>query len=183
VHRGKVLRSVLVLSSVRVWSMSDTEVRQTESRLELMRSINAPPGAVFAVITDPAGHVKIDGSGMLVAAQNSSPLTGIGDSFVMNMDREALGDIPLGKYQVRNTVTAFVVNELFEWNVGGVDQPPFGHVYGYRLKPRSKGTTLVTHYVDWSGVRAGSIRDRFPIVPAHMLEKSLANLDRIVTAS
>ena len=162
--------------------MSETEVRQTESRLELMREIHATPAEVFAVISDPAGHVRIDGSGMLVAAQDSSPLTGIGDSFIMNMDREALGDVPLGKYQVRNTVTAFVADVLFEWNVGGVDQPPFGHVYGYRLEPGSDGATVVTHYVDWSGVRAGSIRDRFPIVPAHMLERSLDNLDRIVTA-
>jgi uncharacterized protein YndB with AHSA1/START domain len=163
--------------------MSETQVRQTESRLELTRSINAPAEALFAVISDPAGHVAIDGSGMLVAAQDSSPMTGVGDSFIMNMDREALGDIPLGKYQVRNTVTAFVPNELFEWNVGGVDQPPFGHVYGYRLEPVSDGATAVTLYVDWTGVRAGSVRDRFPIVPVHMLEKSLDNLDRIVTSA
>ena len=162
--------------------MSEAEIRQTESRLELVRSVHAPPEAVFAVVTDPAGHVEIDGSGMLVAAQRSSPLTAVGDSFIMNMDREALGDIPLGKYQVRNTVTAFVPNVLLEWNVGGVDQPPFGHVYGYRLEARSDGATVVTHYVDWSGVRAGRIRDRFPIVPAHMLEKSLDNLERIATA-
>src|SRR4051812_42402781 len=132
--------------------MGETELRQTESRLELTRLINASPAAVFAVITDPVGHVKIDGSGMLVAAQDSSPVSGVGDSFVMNMDREALGDIPLGKYQVRNTVTAFVPHELFEWNVGGVDQPPFGHVYGYRLEPGSGGGTLLTLYVDWTGV-------------------------------
>jgi uncharacterized protein YndB with AHSA1/START domain len=162
--------------------MTETAVRQTESRLELTRTISAPPAAVFAVIADPAGHVKIDGSGMLVAAPDSSPMTGVGDSFVMNMDREPLGDIPLGKYQVRNTVTAFVRDELFEWNVGGVDQPPFGHVYGYRLQNGGDGTTLVTLYVDWSGVRAGSIRDRFPIVPAHMLDTSLHNLERVVTA-
>jgi len=162
--------------------MSDTDVRQTESRLELTRTINAPAAAVFAVITDPAGHVEIDGSGMLVAAEDARPVTAVGDSFIMNMDREALGDIPLGKYQVRNTVTAFVPDELFEWNVGGVDQPPFGHVYGYRLEPGGDGATLVTLYVDWTGVRAGSIRDRFPIVPAHMLERSLDNLDRVVTA-
>src|SRR5205823_1715054 len=162
--------------------MSDTEVRQTESRLELTRAINAPAAAIFAVVTDPAGHVSIDGSGMLVAAQSSSRLTGVGDSFVMNMDREPLGDIPLGKYQVRNTVTAFVPDELFEWNVGGVDQPPFGHVYGYRLEPGSDGATLVTLYVDWTGVRASSVRERFPVVPAHMLEKSLDNLTRLVTS-
>jgi hypothetical protein len=162
--------------------MGETQVRQTDTRLELTRSIGAPAAAIFAVITDPEGHVKIDGSGMLVAAQDSSPMTGVGDSFVMNMDREALGDIPLGKYQVRNTVTAFVPDQQFEWNVGGVDQPPFGHVYGYRLEPGGDGATLVTLYVDWTGVRAGSIRDRFPIVPAHMLEKSLDNLDRIVAS-
>ena len=161
--------------------MSETTVRQTDTRLELTRAIGAPPSAVFAVISDPAGHVAIDGSGMLVAAQDATVPTGVGDSFVMNMDREALGDIPLGKYQVRNTVTAFTPDELFEWNVGGVDQPPFGHVYGYRLEPADAGTTVVTLYVDWTGVRAGSVRDRFPIVPAHMLEKSLDNLDRIVT--
>jgi hypothetical protein len=163
-------------------SMSATEVRQTEHRLELTRSIKASPSAVFAVISDPVGHVDIDGSGMLVAAQDASPMTGVGESFVMNMDREPLGDIPLGKYQVRNTVTAFVADEVFEWNVGGVDQPPFGHVYGYRLEPGSDGATVVTLYVDWTGVRAGSIRDRFPIVPASMLEKSLDNLERLVTA-
>ena len=163
--------------------MSETDVRQTDTRLELTRSINAPAAAIFAIVTDPEGHVAIDGSGMLVAAQDSSPMTGVGDSFIMNMDREALGDIPLGKYQVRNTVTAFVPDELFEWNVGGVDQPPFGHVYGYRLEPGSDGATLVTLYVDWTGVRAGSIRDRFPIVPAHMLEKSLDNLERTATSA
>ena len=161
--------------------MADTDVRQTDTRLELTRSINAPAAAVFAVVTDPVGHVKIDGSGMLVAAQDSSPMTGVGDSFIMNMDREALGDIPLGKYQVRNTVTAFVPDELFEWNVGGVDQPPFGHVYGYRLEPTGDQQTTVTLYVDWTGVRQSSVRDRFPIVPAHMLEKSLDNLERLVT--
>ena len=161
--------------------MSGTDIQQSETRLELTRVLAAPVAAIFALISDPDGHVKIDGSGMLVAAQDSKPMTGVGDSFVMNMDREALGDIPLGKYQVRNTVTAFVPDELFEWNVGGVDQPPFGHVYGYRLAPRDDRTTEVTLYVDWSGVRPGSIRDRFPIVPAHMLERSLDNLEALVT--
>lgn len=162
--------------------MSDVETTQTESRLELTTRINAPAADIFAVITDPNGHVDIDGSGMLVAAAESTPLTAIGDSFIMNMDREPLGDIPLGKYQVRNTVTAYEKDRVFEWNVGGVDQPPFGHVYGYRLTDDGDGATRVTLYVDWTGVRKSSVRDRFPIVPADMLEKSLANLDRIVTS-
>jgi uncharacterized protein YndB with AHSA1/START domain len=159
-----------------------TDVRQTETRLELSRVVKAPAQTVFALITDPQGHVDIDGSGMLVAAKDAQRLAAVGDTFVMNMDREPLGDIPLGKYQVQNTVTAYVENETLEWNVGGVDQPPFGHVYGYRLEPDRPDTTKVTLYVDWTGVRQSSIRDRFPIVPVQMLEQSMANLDRLVAA-
>ena len=135
---------------------------------------------VFGVISDPRRHVDIDGSGMLVTT-DAQPMRAVGESFDMHMDREPLGDLPMGKYEVRNTVTKFVPNTTFEWNVGGVDQPPFGHVYGYDLLAVEPELTDVTLYCDWTGVRAGSIRDRFPIVPVHMLEKSLDNLERIVT--
>jgi hypothetical protein len=116
----------------------------------------------------------------LVAPVDAQPMRAVGDTFDMDMDREPLGDLPMGKYQVRNTVTRFVPDTALEWNVGGIDQPPFGHVYGYELVPVDADSTEVTLYCDWTGVRAGSIRDRFPIVPVPMLEKSLDNLERIV---
>ena len=155
----------------------------SESRVSLHRRVAAPPAEIFRVITDPRGHVDIDGSGMLVAPVDAQPVQAVGDSFVMNMDRDPLGDLPMGKYQVRNTVTKIEPDALLEWNVGGVDQPPFGHVYGYELADAGGGQTDVTLYCDWTGVRASSIRDRFPIVPVHMLEKSLDNLQRIATTT
>jgi uncharacterized protein YndB with AHSA1/START domain len=151
-----------------------------DTRVSLTRRVAAPPGVVFRVITDPHQHVEIDGSGMLVAPVDAQPMRAVGDTFDMDMDREPLGDLPMGKYQVRNTVTRFVPDTALEWNVGGIDQPPFGHVYGYELVPVDADSTEVTLYCDWTGVRAGSIRDRFPIVPVPMLEKSLDNLERIV---
>jgi len=154
----------------------------SDSRVSLTRRIAASPADVFAVITDPRRHVDIDGSGMLMAT-DAGPLRAVGDSFDMDMDREPLGDLPMGKYKVRNTVTKLVPDSILEWNVGGIDQPPFGHVYGYELQSIEPGVTDVTHYCDWTGVRASSIRDRFPIVPVHMLEKSLDNLQRIATSS
>jgi hypothetical protein len=153
-----------------------------DARVSLTRRINASAADVFRIVTDPRQHVEIDGSGMLVAPVDALAMTAVGESFVMNMDREPLGDLPMGKYQVRNTVTKFVQDAVFEWNVGGVDQPPFGHVYGYELTAVGPVATDVTLYCDWTGVRASSIRDRFPIVPVHMLEKSLDNLERIATA-
>ena len=152
------------------------------SRVEVSRVIDAPANRIFALVTDPAMHVEIDGSGMLVAAPSPARLSAVGDSFEMDMDREPLGDLPMGKYKVRNIVTRIEPDQLLEWNVGGVDQPPFGHVYGYRLAPAAEpDATRVTLYCDWTGVRASSIRDRFPIVPVHMLEQSLANLEKLAT--
>ena len=152
-----------------------------DTRVSLSRRVAAPANVVFDVVTDPRRHVDIDGSGMLVATA-AGRAHAVGDTFDMNMDREPLGDLPMGKYTVRNTVTRFVPNAVFEWNVGGVDQPPFGHVYGYELEAADAHHTDVTLYCDWSGVRPGRIRDLFPIVPVHMLEKSLDNLERIVTS-
>jgi len=37
------------------------------------------------------------------------------------MDREPLGDVPMGKYKVLNTVTRIVPDELVEWNVGSIE--------------------------------------------------------------
>lgn len=151
-------------------------------RVSVSRRIDASAATVFSVITEPRQHVEIDGSGMLMATTNEQ-LRAVGDTFDMDMDREPLGDLPMGKYKVRNTVTKLEPDVALEWNVGGVDQPPFGHVFGYELLAAGPSSTDVTLYCDWTGVRASSIRDRFPIVPVHMLEKSLDNLQRIVAGN
>jgi len=155
--------------------MSDPE------RVSVTRRIAAPARTIFEVITDPNGHVRIDGSGMLVAADGSSRLERVGDAFEMDMDREPLGDIPLGRYRVRNVVTRIVPDEQLEWSVGGVGRNPYGHVYGYLLSVVDDGTTDVMSYCDWSGVPAErKARSSWPVVPPSMLERSLANLDRLV---
>jgi hypothetical protein len=147
------------------------------------RRVGVPAGKLFKIVSNPAGHVDIDGSGMLVAAPDARPLTAAGETFDMDMDREPLGDIPnMGKYKVRNTVTKIIPDRLFEWTVGGVDQPPVGHVYGWQLEPVSDNETDVTNYCDWTNI-SEEMRSRraWPVVPVHMLEKSVENLERIAT--
>ena len=71
----------------------------TTERMEVQRTIEAEPAAIFAVLSDPQGHVAIDSSGMLMDA-TGEPVSAVGDTFVVHMDREALNDYPMGKYDV-----------------------------------------------------------------------------------
>ena len=154
-------------------------------RVTVTRRIGAPAAAVFAVVREPARHVDIDGSGMLVLARDGAALAAVGDTFVMDMDREPLGDLPLGRYQTQNTVTRIEPDRLLEWAPGGVGRNPYGHVYGYELTPVDGTTTEVALYCDWSGLpeRRRARAASFPVVPAHLLERSLVNLERLLGAA
>jgi energy-coupling factor transporter ATP-binding protein EcfA2 len=141
-------------------------------------------GAIAGLVRTRQGHVRIDGSGMLDAAPDAKPLVAVGDVFDMDMDRTPLNDIPgLVKYKVRNTVTQIVPDQLVEWTIGGVDQPPLGHVYGWQLDAVSDTETDVTNYCDWTNItpELRARRPDWPIVPVAMLEQSVARLDEIAT--
>ena len=154
-----------------------------EERLSASRPIAASAADIFRVVTDPRGHVAIDASGMLQSAPAAKRVEKVGDSFLIKMDREALGDFPLGKYDVTNVVTKIEPDRLLEWTIEGQIKPQIGHVYGYELGPGEEdGTTLVTSYYDWSGIadvwREAKI---FPVIPQTALRQTLGILDRVVT--
>ena len=118
-------------------------------RLDVQRLIPVDAAAIFRVLCDPRGHVAIDSSGMLMDA-TGDPVSAVGDQFVVHMDREALNDHPLGRYDVTVTITVFEPDREIAWTVKGRVRPQVGHVYGYRLEPTQDGT-VVTSYCDWSG--------------------------------
>ena len=152
----------------------------TSERLEVQRVIEAEPGAIFRVLCDPQGHVAIDSSGMLMGASGEA-VTAVGDTFVVHMDREALNDYPLGRYDVTVTITALVPDREIAWTVVGKIRPVIGHVYGYRLEAAGDAGTLVTSYYDWSSIhphwREAGI---FPVVPEAALRATLGILARTV---
>jgi ribosomal protein S18 acetylase RimI-like enzyme len=151
-------------------------------RVSVSRVMAAPAATIFDLVSDPEGHVRLDGSGMLVAAATPGRLAAVGDAFEMEMDREPLGDLPLGRYRTRNVVTRLEPERRLEWAVGSPDGQLVGHVYGYELEPVSDVDTKVTSYCDWSGVApAMRARMRWPVVPVDRLERSLLNLEALVT--
>jgi hypothetical protein len=148
-------------------------------RMEVQRPIAATPGEIFAVLSDPKGHVAIDSSGMLMSADGDR-VSAVGDTFIVHMDREALNDFPLGLYDVTVKVTTFEQDREIAWTIEGVIKPPLGHVYGYTLEPVEAGT-LVTSYYDWSDIdpvwREANI---FPILSEGALRATLGILARTV---
>ena len=150
-----------------------------QERIEVQRTIPAGADAIFAVLCDPQGHVAIDSTGMLMGA-SGEPVTAAGDSFVVHMDREALNDYPLGRYDVTVTIITLVPDREIAWKVTGRIRPQVGHTYGYRLEP-ADGGTLVTSYYDWSQIddnwRELAI---FPVVPESALRATLGILARQV---
>jgi uncharacterized protein YndB with AHSA1/START domain len=149
-------------------------------RIAASGTVAASPAEVFRIVTDPVLHVEIDGSGMLEAAPGARRLEAVGDTFEMDMDREPLGDQPMGKYRSVNTVTRIVPDELLEWNVGLPGQGPFGHVYGWEITALGWRRTKVTNYCEWPEIPEFA-RPHFPIVPLAMLEKSVENLTALLT--
>src|SRR5215469_791328 len=147
-------------------------------RIEVQRTIEADPAVIFAILCDPQGHVDIDSSGMLQSAEGE-PVSAVGDSFVVHMDREALNDYPeLGRYDVTVRITALEPDREIAWTILGRIRPQIGHVYGYRLEPTGQGT-LVTSYYDWSSIdpvwREAGI---FPVLSEGALRATLGILAR-----
>jgi hypothetical protein len=150
-----------------------------DERLEVQRVIPAEPSAIFKMLCDPQGHVAIDSSGMLMAAEGDS-VKAEGDTFVVHMDRDALNDYPMGLYDVTVTITKFDQDREIAWTILGQIRPQIGHVYGYKLEP-ADGGTLVTSYYDWSSIDpAWKEAGIFPVISEGALRATLGILARTV---
>jgi hypothetical protein len=155
----------------------------SSDRIQACGRIGAPTHAIFAAVSDPANHIAIDGSGMLRAAPHARPLTAVGETFRIDMDRRPLGDIPnMAQYEVWCTVTQFVPNRLMEWTVQVQGKPPAGHLYGWQIEPLTDRECLVTNYCDWTNI-SDELRAKFrwPVVPVDRLERSIENSKRLIT--
>ena len=147
-------------------------------RLSATRRIAAAPEKIFAVLSDPQGHVSIDSSGMLQDA-TGKPVAAVGERFTVHMDRKSLGDIPeMGKYDVDVVLTAYEPNAEIAWTIDGTIQPPIGHIYGYRLTPDGEETEVEAYY-DWSTAR-DEWKRVFPILNEGHLSATLGILVRTV---
>ncbi len=160
---------------------STEDVGEASTRHEVSRVIAADAAAIFAIVSSPRGHVAIDASGML-QDWTGEPARAVGDEFVVHMDRESLGDLPMGKYDVTVTITGYERDRFITWVVGGRGFPSIGQYSGFGLAPHDDATTTVTSIYDWSAV-AADLQQYWPVVPLTALKATLGILERTVRQS
>jgi hypothetical protein len=151
-------------------------------RFEVERQMAADPPTIYRLLCDPQGHVAIDSSGMLMAA-TGDPVDAVGDTFVVHMDREALNDRPMGRYNVVVTILELVTDRRIAWTVAGETRPSAGHVFGYTLDGSDDGT-LVTSFYDWSSIDP-ALKETgiFPVLSEAALRATLGILARTVEST
>lgn len=140
--------------------------------------VAAPAARIFAVLTDPAAHTAIDGTGWVQAAGDRAPLTGVGQIFRMDMYHPGHPD---GEYRTANKVHVFDPQRAIGWLTGTEDED--GHLefggwfWRYDLHPVGPSETEVTLTYDWSAVPQ-SIREylHFPPFGPEHLTNSLHHL-------
>lgn len=138
-------------------------------RVSVSRTIAAEPSAIFAVLTDPAAHGVIDGSGTVRQVRGNPERLRLGSRFTMGM-RMGL------PYVVKNEVVEYAEDRLIAWQHFG------RHRWRYQLEPVAGGT-LVTETFDWSTARSPWFIERmgYPRTHPEGMTRTLERLDRYVT--
>ncbi len=109
--------------------------------VSVAREVGADAATIFSVLSDPANHALIDGSGTVRGPRNDNHTRlELGSRFGMDMK---LG-VP---YRVSNEVVEFEPDRVIAWRHIG------HHIWRYELEPLPNGNTLVTESFDWGSSR------------------------------
>ncbi|WP_433559297.1 nuclear transport factor 2 family protein [Pseudonocardia xinjiangensis] len=141
------------------------------THITVSQAVDAPAERIFAVLRDPRRHPDLDATGFLRHAETSHPVATVGDTFVMTMHNDEIGD-----YRIENHVVAFTENRVLGWAPGQPGQRPAGHRFTWTLTPTDDGRTEVTQTYDWTAVTHPAGVPRLPVVSAEALDASLTLL-------
>jgi hypothetical protein len=165
----------------------DWTVAEESKPVEVSRRIESPAALIFSILANPQRHMEFDGSGMLRGAVLSRPISDVGDTFTMKMQR--LGD----NYLMLNYVVEFEPDRRIFWEpapgdpsrVEGDDPSkvgiPAGYRWGYILTPDGDCATVVTEVFDYGPLPGDLLRDGGEWINGtnSVLESMTASLERL----
>ena len=132
--------------------------------VKVSRRIGAPAATIFRVLADPRRHTELDGSGMLRGTVTMTPISGVGDVFVMKMYFSELGH-----YEMNNHVVEYEPDRRIGWEpeagrghpaaAAAASERRWGQRWSYELVPDGPSATIVTEIYDCSLVPAATRRN------------------------
>lgn len=138
---------------------------ERDHTVSVERVVHAPAAAIFDLLADPAGHVRIDGSGTVRDARGGSKRLALGDTFSVRM---RIG-FP---YVSSNRVIEFEENRRIAW------QETLGRqIWRYELVPDGDGT-LVRETFDGTRYLGRAVLGPLGVIPKHRVNMA-KTLDRI----
>lgn len=151
-----------------------------QKSITVTRTVDAAAKDLFDVLSLPARHVELDGSGFVRSVDHGDRITAPGQTFTMNMSGDHMG----GDYQTENHVTGYDEGKLLAWQTAPAGTEPKGWQWVWELVPQGPDSTEVRHTYDWSGVTDQAVMQKvgFPLVSEQQLEDSLARLAAAVTS-
>ncbi|MDO4919146.1 SRPBCC domain-containing protein [Kocuria sp.] len=151
------------------------------THIDASRLIDAPAKDIFEILTLPAKHAQIDGSGTVVSGSDQR-IQQVGDVFVMNMHAEHMG----GDYKMENHVTGLEKDKLIAWKPcqEGTSVEDNGWEWMYELQPEGSDRTNVTLTYSWEHVNPAVLKKvSFPVFDTDVLKESLEKLAAAVSGS
>lgn len=152
----------------------------TDTAVTVTRQIDVPAGEIFQLLTLPARHPEIDGSGN-VRSGTDQRIQAVGDVFTMNMHREDQG----GDYTTENTVTGFDPNKLVAWKPAktGTTVEDNGWEWVWELESLAEDQTQVTQTYTWKDANPAILKQvHFPMISEEELEQSMNRLAAAVAS-
>jgi hypothetical protein len=134
---------------------------QLPGRVSRTAVVAAAPSVLFALLTDPGEHVRLDGSGTVKGVVDGPARLELGSVFRMRMKG----------YTTTNTVVEYERDVLIAWRHRG------RHLWRWQLRAVPGGTE-VTETFDYRAKRARRLVDRIgiPTRAAAALERTLTVL-------
>lgn len=140
-------------------------------KVSVSKTVHAPAERIFALLTDPAKHALIDGSGTVVAERGKHEPLVLGSTFGM--------DMKVGmSYKVTNRVVEYEKDRLIAW------RHFVGHRWRWELEPIDGEITKVTETFDWSTTPLGPllVLAGYPKRNREGIVKTLDRLESVLAA-
>ncbi|WP_134772404.1 SRPBCC family protein [Ornithinimicrobium flavum] len=150
-----------------------------DKKITVTRTIDAAAADIFDVLSLPARHVELDGSGFVQSVDHGDRITAAGQTFTMNMSGDHMG----GDYRTDNHVTGYDSGRLLAWETAPAGTEPPGWQWVWELTPQGPDSTEVTHTYDWSKVTDQDLLKKvsFPLVTKEQLDDTLGRLAAAVS--